>query len=77
MGLLLRSSPLSGSTEGEKVGVAVKEGESGPVSSHTQCNTITLHSHVCCDGAHLVAAFVESELQNYSSSHSLPSQKQP
>ena len=59
MGLLLRSSPLSGSTEGEGVGVTVWE-EGRPVNSHTQCNTITLHSHVCCDGAHLVAAFVES-----------------
>ena len=60
MGLLLRSSPLSGSTEGEGVGVTVRKGGIKPVSSHTQCNTITLHSHVCCYGVHLVAAFVES-----------------
>ena len=33
MGLLLRSSPLSGSTEGEGVGVTVRDGRSGPVSS--------------------------------------------
>ena len=39
MGLLLRSSPLSGSTEGEGVGVTVREGGSGPVSSHTQHTT--------------------------------------
>ena len=39
MGLLLRSSPLSGSTEGEGVGVTVREGGSGPVSSHTQYTT--------------------------------------
>ena len=59
VGLLLRSSPLSGSTEGDGVGVTVMEGGSGPVSSHTQCNTITLHSYVCCDGVHLVAVSVE------------------
>ena len=60
MGLLLSSSPRSGSTEGEGVGMTVMEGGSGPVSSHTQCNTITLHSHVCCDGVHLVAVSVDS-----------------
>ena len=76
MGLLLRSSPLSGSTEGEGVGVTEWEGGSGPVNSHTQCNTITLHSHVRCDGVHLVAVSVETWLQNHSSSHIL-SQRQP
>ena len=60
MDLLLSSSPLSWSTEGEGVGVTVREGGSGPVNSHTQCKTITLHSHVCCDGVHLVAVSVES-----------------
>ena len=40
MGLLLRSSPLSGSIKGEGMGVTVREVGSGPVSSHTQCNTI-------------------------------------
>ena len=76
MDLLLSSSPLSGSTEGEGVGVAVMEGGSGPASSHTQCNTITLHSHVCCDGVHLVAVSVECWLQKHSFSHNL-SQRQP
>ena len=36
VGLLLRSSPLSASTECEGVGVTVWEGRRGPVSSHTQ-----------------------------------------
>ena len=49
MGLLLRSSPLSGSTEGEGVGVTVREGESGPVSSHTQ---YTCYIY-CCSGTSL------------------------
>ena len=47
MGLLLRSSPLKGSTEGEGVGVTVREGRSESVSTwlYTICmlhNTATV-----------------------------------
>ena len=49
MGLLLRSSPLSGSTEGEEARVTVREGGSEPVSSHTHYT----HYIYCCSGTSL------------------------